>query len=406
LRNFLHNHGGIPGKSASGRGSQRATKRGAVHAALLHPLGITMALISLALALLVQYLPVFTTWSNRAWWILVWGILVYAVTVEVLIRYRPQEQLAPEIAKLRAIRSAIEIRLRERQAIEGGDRPSELTRILSEAIDQLDRQVEPALRQLLERQRVLFNYLSVIEKGELPIPSPDVLGRLQAIYARQQAATKECVQQAADAAGTLVALLQEGDDARVAAQARTWARDLLTLYDAIAEVLRGGQADEELRSLGLPLGGLHERDNGASLESFPRLVQEALRRFNDLAALSRCELIDRLNCTLAAARANAGNGHETESTPLNQAQVLREILSDAIERLKPVGRTVRPGSPEALQYDILFEGYVREVSTTSIMVRHSISESTFHRNRREAIAAVAQELQRKEELLLRELQHS
>ena len=71
--------------------------------------------------------------------------------------------------------------------------------------------------------------------------------RLQRIHSRQRAAIDECVQQASNAAGTLVALLQEGDDAMVAAEAQKWAQDLLTLYDAIADVLRGEGREEEPR---------------------------------------------------------------------------------------------------------------------------------------------------------------
>ncbi|MBI2887362.1 MAG: hypothetical protein HYY02_09150 [Chloroflexi bacterium] len=57
------------------------------------------------------------------------------------------------------------------------------------------------------------------------------------------------------------------------------------------------------------------------------------------------------------------------------------------------------GELEALQYHILREEYVLGMSTRHIMVRHSVSESTFHRYRRDAIVALAGEMARQEELI-------
>lgn len=385
-----------------------------VRAAVGHRFGLSLLIATLLLAAAMRFLPGLERWSAQAPWVVAWGLLAYAATVIVLRRSRTDVS-APELRNLHAIRRAMEARLAERRASEGSSGPSELTRILSEAIVQLDRQVEPALSQLLERQRVLANYLSRIQNGGLPEPGPDVLERLRAIHARQKAATEECVQQAANAAGTLVALLQEGDDANIATEARTWAKDLLTLYDAIANVLRGERGEEEIselieqsgdespevaRALGIfpsETGG-----DGAYQEGFPHLVQDALRHLNDPSALSRCELINRLPNSLAATRARWGDAQGADSTPLKQSQALREVLCRAIDGLKSAKGDPREG-PVALQYYILYEEYVRGMSNASIMVRNSISESTFHRQRREAISAVARELTKQEELLCRKL---
>ena len=75
------------------------------------------------------------------------------------------------------------------------------------------------------------------------------------------------------------------------------------------------------------------------------------------------------------------------------------MLVSAIEQLKPPGEYVRAGAPETLQHYILHEEYVLDESTRYIMIRHSISESTFHRNRRAAISAVARQLETREELI-------
>ena len=143
-----------------------------------------------------------------------------------------------------------------------------------------------------------------------------------------------------------------------------------------------------------------------SAEHLIRLTGEALRRLNNPAALARCGLINRLPNTLAAIRAGHGQpqpeARSGEATPLEQAQALREALAAAIERLKPPDTLpTRRGAPVALQYNILREEYLLGVPNRQIMTRHSISESTFHRNRREAITILAGELSKQEDLLAR-----
>ncbi|MBI2863849.1 MAG: hypothetical protein HYX94_04730 [Chloroflexi bacterium] len=385
-----------------------------VRAALRHPFGFLLLVASLLLAGGLRFLPGLERWSNQALWLLLWGFLAYAISVLAVLRTRP-EPSEPELRQLAAIRRNMEARLAERRAAERSGGQTELTRILSEAIVQLEKQVAPALSQLLERRKTLSRYLFRIEQGSLPMPGGDVLERLRAIHARQQAAIEECVQQAANAAGTLVALLQEGDDASIAGQARVWAKDLLTLYDAIAEVLRGERGEDAIGELieqsSPETAGPAEpivpsqrglNSGGNPPDDFSRLVQEALRRLNEPSALSKCEIIERIPKTLAAACARREGGQTGTATPLRQSQALREVLASAIEGLKPAGGATRSSSPDALQYNILHEEYVRGMSTASIMVRHSISETTFHRNRRQAIAAVAREVLQHEELLGRE----
>lgn len=137
----------------------------------------------------------------------------------------------------------------------------------------------------------------------------------------------------------------------------------------------------------------HRRDS----EDFPRLVQEALRHLNNPSALSNCELPGRLPGTLAPNRSQfRGHGGPSEPTPLEKAQALREVLIAAIDRLRPSGETIGSVAPQALQYHILHEAYVQRKPTSYIMTRYSISESTLHRNRRDAVSAVARHLQAQE----------
>jgi hypothetical protein len=134
-----------------------------------------------------------------------------------------------------------------------------------------------------------------------------------------------------------------------------------------------------------------------SAEHLVRLTEEALRRLNRPAALAQCGLAARIPRTVAAARGREGESRPAEATPLEQARALREVLVLAIERLKPADAST-PAAPGALQYEILREEYVQGLPNKQIMTRHSISEGTFHRNRREAIAILARELEKQESL--------
>ena len=152
------------------------------------------------------------------------------------------------------------------------------------------------------------------------------------------------------------------------------------------------------QDLGLVLDQAQKEIDEVSVEHLTRLTEDALRRLNNPAALAQCELVSRLPRTLT------GNAHGTSAgaagrTPLEQARVLREALTAAIERLKPADGDAGALTPGALQYSILREEYLQGMPNKQIMTRHSISESTFHRNRREAIGILAREFSRQEDLL-------
>ncbi len=130
-------------------------------------------------------------------------------------------------------------------------------------------------------------------------------------------------------------------------------------------------------------------------EHFFRLVEEALRRLNNPAALARCKLIAQLPRTLGST--DHPPSAEGAATPLQQARRLRDVLVAAIEQLKPVDRDARRGDPAFLHYTILHDEYVLGMPNKQIMARHAIGEGTFHRHRREAIAVLAHELRAREE---------
>jgi hypothetical protein len=373
----------------------------ALREALTHPTALIFLAASLALAAAIAWLPGLDSWSGRAVWMLALGICSYAGVVFVLRNTRPAVS-APELKKLIAIRRAIASRLREMSRAGGGDQRTELTEALEDAIRQLDSQIIPAMTELISRQQRLVSHLAHYQDGALPSPDPEILARLERIRSRQREAMDECIRQASNADATLVALLQEGDDSSLAASARAWAQDLLALHDALTEVLAGG--DEAVQSTELPPNVLvithpPPQPSADLVRPVPLVaesalvgpVEEALRRLNNPAALSTCELVQLLPNTIQRAQADGGMSGLTVATPLERAQVLREVLVLAIDRLRPVGVT-SSGTTETIQYHILRDEYVLSRPTSYIMTNLSISESTFHRSRRSAILAIARDL--------------
>jgi hypothetical protein len=111
------------------------------------------------------------------------------------------------------------------------------------------------------------------------------------------------------------------------------------------------------------------------------LVEGALRHLNDLPTLSEHPLLAEL-----PGLAEAGGA------PLDRAAQLRNLLEQAIERLRPSGARPSPGSSAVggwLHYLVLKEAYVDGRPNKQIMQRYALSEGTFHRSRRRAIDAVA-----------------
>jgi hypothetical protein len=157
----------------------------------------------------------------------------------------------------------------------------------------------------------------------------------------------------------------------------------------LATTIQGAGMAEDLPAL---LAETQEEIAQVSAEHMVRLTELALRRLNNPAALAECDLLDQVPLTLAATR------DDTNLTPLERARALRDVLTAAIERLKPPeGDSI--GSPGALQYHILREEYLQGLLNKQIMARHSISEGTFNRNRRQAIATIARELENQERRL-------
>jgi hypothetical protein len=126
---------------------------------------------------------------------------------------------------------------------------------------------------------------------------------------------------------------------------------------------------------------------------FEDLVEDALRNLNKPASLVRCGLIDRIPRTLGEARGQAESIGGGAATGLDRARLLRGVLVAAVERLKPAEGDA---TSQALQYHVVREEYVLGRSILPIALRHSVSEQTVYRRRREAIELLAREIREHE----------
>lgn len=123
-------------------------------------------------------------------------------------------------------------------------------------------------------------------------------------------------------------------------------------------------------------------DRAVAPQSFRVSVEGALRRLNDLPALSEHPLIGSIT---------------TEGgTSLGRAAALRNDLAQAVERLAPEGTRPALGAAAGrsgwLHHLVLYEAYIDGRPNKQIMQRYQLSEGTFHRARRRAIDAIATDL--------------
>lgn len=124
-------------------------------------------------------------------------------------------------------------------------------------------------------------------------------------------------------------------------------------------------------------------DRPAAPAEFRVLVEGALRRLNDLPALSEHPLLDRVR------------GPDGGSA-LERAALLRGELEGAIGRLRPASPKPAPRDPAGpggwLHHLVLHEAYLEGRPNKQVMQRYHLSEGTFHRARRRAIDSVAEDL--------------
>ncbi len=368
--------------------------------AMTHPFALSLLAISAAFAG-IMLVPTLQPLYDRAVLVLALGSLAYVASFSVLA-YFPSGTIWPELESVAATRDAL-ARLARKQG--GGGRGSERTALvmqLGEAISELDDEIIPGLGRVLARSDTIEQQLALYADGTMPTPGDDVLERLEAILAREHHAAQECALQAANAHAAIVAMLQTSDDnERIESQARQLANRVLAMHEALDELLRGdedeGVGEPEVDSVVVPDAPRITPPSPSPYLSggLPRLTERALKSLNNPMELARCALLGCLPRTLA--ETNGGRGdREGEPTSLEQAQVLRDTMVAAIERLKPTDSNGNSAEPAALHYLILRKEYVMGMSAKHVMVRLSLPESSFHRHRRAAVAALARELQEQE----------
>ena len=133
---------------------------------------------------------------------------------------------------------------------------------------------------------------------------------------------------------------------------------------------------------------------------FYSMVENALKRINDPAALSQCELIIFLPETILYIGSNSPSLLTSDDpAPLEQARILRYVLVEAINQFKPSDDSVRTSSPQSIQHQILCGAFLEGRPPAYFVTRFNFSEPSYYRNRRYAIGAMARHLRIQEDLI-------
>jgi hypothetical protein len=142
-------------------------------------------------------------------------------------------------------------------------------------------------------------------------------------------------------------------------------------------------------------------------EEFNRLTRRALSHFNDLGKLTSNPL---LHLSLIDSRLD---DHVDQATTLERAAILRELLAESIERLRPPSYTPSRTGDEWRHYNVLFYPYVRGIKVLSrravmdefdpttrevvIWFRADVPERTLHNWQNAAARLVALDLREQAE---------
>jgi hypothetical protein len=117
------------------------------------------------------------------------------------------------------------------------------------------------------------------------------------------------------------------------------------------------------------------------------LVEDALRHLYDYPYLGEHKLAQ---LRIVGAHLNVQEGAFV--THLDRGKALQDVLTTALEKLKPLGPRSSPPTREWHQYVILHDSYVVGKLNREIMSELYIGEGTFNRARRRAIRGVARAL--------------
>jgi hypothetical protein len=157
---------------------------------------------------------------------------------------------------------------------------------------------------------------------------------------------------------------------------------LLYPSDKLADVIKDMIREAERFAL---ITSLAEKDAMRRREEVElidvREVEDVLRNLSDFAYLGHSSLV---NLELVATSTS-----EDLVTHIDRGKVLRNLITDTIEKLRPSDEPPDEIPPrEWHPYVILHDAYVLDISNRDIMAKLYISEGTFNRTRRSAVRAV------------------
>ena len=395
-------------------------------AGLTQPFGALLLLLSGLLALALVAVPLLDPWSGRIPWILAAGFGAYAACALISARWGWS---SVEARAIRATRHRVGRRIEERAAAASGNTRTQLEARAARALARIDEEILPPFLGLVGHNIELKQQLETYS-ARVPAPDPTSLARLREIYAHRRAATERCVQRTVDAETQLLALLQERDDRVLAGELDLWIERLQDISAELANALvlpavprqeaddvgGGGEVQkahgpwpDEVEPEAVPRsvavgadGTPRPTEPDPRMPALPdaefvELVDQAIKQLNKPTHLAKSDLAARVPRSIAGVRLQWGQTDSGEATSLEEAQALRQLLVDAIERLKPADSE---SSPRALQYHVLHKKYVLGQDVKHVVIRHSISESTFFRERLSAVRAVADDLWQQERRLV------
>jgi hypothetical protein len=378
----------------AGRGLERLAARGPPWAGLLHPFGLVLALLSVALASLIGRMPSLDPRSGQAPWVLATGLGAYLACVGVVSLWPASP---PGLRRLRNARNRIARQLSARIGSASPDAPAELERLRAAALARIDDEIVPAFAQLLQRDAGVNSEIELYKRSSFE-PDPHVLARLEEIHAQHEKGTRACAQRAVDAEAGLFALLQERDDGALVTGLRTWVDDLGELVAAVSAALTlphwavpppQAAASEPVLEDALPVSMTPPPSD------FADLTRRALRALNRPGTLARSGLVSLLRSSLGEIWERSGQPRPANPSPLEQGQALRTMLVAAIERLN-----VSDGDGmQVHQHQVLRMQYLMGLTVVQVAIRLSIAEKTVFRRSAEGVDAVAHDLWRREQLL-------
>jgi len=134
-----------------------------------------------------------------------------------------------------------------------------------------------------------------------------------------------------------------------------------------------------------------EDNSVPGIQQIARWVEDSLRHLYDYSYLGDHDLA-KLKIVQQRFLSQQGGSR----THIEQGRIVKSLLTEAIDRLRPTGTMPDPPTKAWFFYVILHDAYIADELTRDIMSRLYISEATFHRARRRAIRNIAKVLREME----------